>query len=54
LISVNRSATETSLYEATHYAWKIKKSTAEEAEVVLATRQGEIVGAFIDHRRRGA
>lgn len=50
LISVNRSATETSLYEATRYAWKIKKSTAEQAEVVLATRQGEIVGAFIAHR----
>jgi hypothetical protein len=46
LINVNRSATETSLYEATRYAWKIKKSTAEQAEVVLATRQGEIVGAF--------
>jgi hypothetical protein len=50
LISVNRSATEKSLYEATRYAWKIKKSTAEQAEVVLATRQGEIVGAFIAHR----
>jgi hypothetical protein len=50
LISVNRSATETSLYEATRYAWKIRKSTAEQAEVVLATRQGEIVGAFIPHR----
>ena len=50
LISVNRSATETSLYEATRYAWKIKRSTAEQAEVVLATRQGGIVGAFIAHR----
>jgi hypothetical protein len=46
LISVNRSATETSLYEATRYAWKISKSKAEQAEVVLATRQGLIVGAF--------
>ena len=50
LISVNRSATETSLYEATRYAWKLKKSKAEQAEVVLATRQGEIVGAFIPRR----
>jgi hypothetical protein len=51
LISVNRSAaTETSLYEATRYAWKIKRSTAEQAEIVLATRQGKIVGAFIAHR----
>lgn len=50
LISVNRSATESSLYEATRYAWKLKKSKAEQAEVVLATRQGEIVGAFITRR----
>ncbi len=50
LISVNRTATEMSLYEATRYAWKLKKSTAEQAEVVLATRQSEIVGAFIARR----
>ena len=50
LISVNRTATEKSLYEATRYCWKLKKSTAEQADVVLATRQGEIVGAFIAHR----
>jgi hypothetical protein len=47
LISVNRSATETSLYEATRYAWKISKSKAKRAEVILATRQGLIVGAFV-------
>ena len=47
LISVNRSATETSLYEATRYAWKISKSNAKQAEVILATLQGLIVGAFI-------
>jgi uncharacterized protein len=46
LISVNRTATETSLYEATRYAWKISKSKAGQAEVVLATRQGLIIGAF--------
>jgi hypothetical protein len=50
LISVNRSATETSLYEATRYAWKISKSKAEQAEVILATRQGLIIGAFIADR----
>jgi hypothetical protein len=49
LISVNRGAvdTERSLYEATRYAWKISKSKAEEAEVILATVQGLIVGAFV-------
>ena len=47
LISVNRSAAETSLYDATRYAWNISLAKAKQAEVVLATRQGMIVGAFI-------
>jgi uncharacterized protein len=47
LISVNRTATETSLYEAVRYAWKISKSKAKDAEVILATLQGLIVGAFV-------
>jgi len=47
LISVNRSAAETSLYDATRYAWRIRREKAVEAEVVLATLQGLIVGAFI-------
>ncbi|MGH7476000.1 MAG: LEM-3-like GIY-YIG domain-containing protein [Longimicrobiales bacterium] len=49
LISVNRSAAERSLYDATRYAWKISKSKAKQAEVVLATMQGLIVGAFVAH-----
>lgn len=47
LISVNRSALESSLYEATHYAWRLSKKKASEAEVILATVQGLIVGAFV-------
>lgn len=47
LISVNRSAAETSLYEATRFAWKISRARANEAEVILATLQGLIVGAFV-------
>lgn len=47
LISVNRSAADTSLYEATRYAWKISKSKAKQAEVILATLQGLIVGVFV-------
>jgi hypothetical protein len=50
LISINRTATERSLYEATRYCWKLKKSKAEQADIVLATLQGEIVGAFIARR----
>ncbi len=47
LISVNRSAVETSLYEATRYAWKISRLKAKQAEVILSTLQGLIVGAFV-------
>ena len=47
LISVNRSAVEPSLYDATHYAWKISKSRSQEAEVILSTMQGLIIGAFV-------
>ena len=47
LISVNRSASETSLYNAVRFAWKINPSKAAEAEVILATLQGLIVGAFL-------
>jgi hypothetical protein len=47
LINVNRNAAETSLYEATRFAWRVSRSKAEEAEVILATRQGLIVGAFV-------
>jgi len=47
LISVNRSAAESSLYEATRYAWKVSLAQARKAEVVLAIVQGIIKGAFI-------
>jgi len=50
MISVNRTATDTSPYEATRYAWKISKSKAEQAEVILAARQGMIIDAFVAHR----
>lgn len=47
LITVNRSALDTSLYEATRYAWKVSLAKAKRAEVILPTLQGLIVGAFI-------
>jgi hypothetical protein len=47
LISVNKSAAQTSLYEATRYAWKVRLSKAQQAEVILATLQGLIGGAFV-------
>jgi hypothetical protein len=47
LINVNRSAVETSLYEATRYAWKINPRKAHRAEIILAVRRGVIVAVFI-------
>jgi hypothetical protein len=47
LLCVNRSAPETPLYEAARFAWRISKRRAEQAEVILAYRQGIIIGAFI-------
>lgn len=47
LVNVNKTVAETSLYEATRYAWGVKKANAEQAEVILANLQGLIVGAFV-------
>ncbi len=46
LISVNRTALEKSLYEATRFAWRLSIEKAKQAEVILPTVQGLIVGAF--------
>ncbi len=46
LINVNRSALETSLYEATRYAWKIDVKKAKRAEIVAAVRFGIIIEVF--------
>lgn len=47
LINVNRTATETSLYNAVSFAWKVDPRKARRADYVLAVRQGLIVGAFV-------
>jgi hypothetical protein len=47
LINVNRSALERPLYEATRSAWKASLSKVRQAELVLAVRQGLIIGAFL-------
>lgn len=49
LINVNKTASETSLYDATRFAWRISRDRAMEAEVILATRRGMILGAFVAH-----
>ncbi len=50
LINVNRTAIDIPLYEATRYSWKVSRSKVAEAELVLATFQGLIVGAFVPER----
>jgi hypothetical protein len=47
LITVNRTAAERSLYDATRFAWKVNLRRAKEAELVLSVLQGLIVGAFV-------
>ncbi len=47
LISVNRSIADASIYDAVRCAWKISEKNAKQAEVVLATVQGIIKGAFV-------
>ena len=51
LSSVNRSAAATSLYAAARYTWKISSSQAKQAELVLPTLQGLLVGAFVADER---
>lgn len=50
LLCVNRSINEKTLYEAVCFAWRISKSRAEQAEIILATQHGVIIGAFIAER----
>lgn len=46
LISVNRTALESSPYEATRFAWRLNQDKAKQADVILSTVQGMITGAF--------
>lgn len=49
IVIVNRNwdGRDSSLYEAACFAWKLKKSRVEQAEVILASYNRKIVGAFI-------
>jgi hypothetical protein len=50
LINVNRSATDTSLYEATRYAWKISQNKASRSQIVCSVRFGIIIAVFVADR----
>ncbi|MGE3076215.1 MAG: hypothetical protein AB7N24_10070 [Dehalococcoidia bacterium] len=48
LISINLTRLEsTSIYEAVRFAWRVDPQRAKQAELVLATSQGMIIGAFV-------
>ncbi len=48
MISVNNSASERdSIYEAVRYAWRLDPEKARKAELVLAMRQGLVIGVFV-------
>lgn len=48
LISINKSIKLQSIYDAVRFAWRINKTRAEKAEVILAVAQGIIRGAYIN------
>ena len=47
LISINKTVDERSIYDAVHFAWKIKLEEAEKADLIFAVSQGTIRGIFI-------
>jgi hypothetical protein len=48
IININQTADEReSIYEAVRYAWIIDSKRASKAEVVLAAKQGLIIGVFV-------
>lgn len=47
MITINRTASERGIYDATRYAWKISKTKVEKVEYVLSVIQGIIVGVYI-------
>ncbi len=46
MITINKSVTEKSVYNATRFAWKLSKSKVKEVEFVFAVVQGMIVDVF--------
>jgi uncharacterized protein len=54
LISVNHTASQQSLYEATRYSWKVNPERARRADLVLATVRGLIKGAFVAEKWKEA
>jgi uncharacterized protein len=50
MITVNHTVLEKqSVYDAVRYAWRLDPQKARQAELVLAVRQGIVIGVFVPH-----
>jgi hypothetical protein len=47
MITINRSINNTSVYDATRFAWRIDKNKAERADLVFGVEKGIVVGVFV-------
>lgn len=47
MLKIGSSDTDMSVYEAVHFAWRVSKRKAEQADYVLAVCKGLIVGVFV-------
>lgn len=47
MITINRSISDNDVYDAARFAWRIDRSKAERADLVLAVEKGIVVGVFI-------
>lgn len=47
LLTVNNWTGDTSLYEATRWAWKVDLAKVQQVEVILPVKHGLIIGAFV-------
>lgn len=50
MITINRSISEKSTYNATRFAWKLDVQRAEKAMYILAVEKGIIVDVFVAHK----
>jgi len=46
MITINRSISDMSIYDATRFAWRLDKSKAEKADYILSVEKGIVVGVY--------
>lgn len=50
IISINRSVSQNSIYDAVRLAWRLDVKRAKQAKYILAVEKGLIVGVLVAHR----